>query len=303
MVLPLSPANHSPPIGLVAGWGRYPLVVAEMLRAQGRRVCCLGIHGHADPELAQVCDDFAWVGLARLGKVVRHFRQHQVRQLTLAGKIHKRLLFQRHLWWQLLPDWRTIRRFAAHFLTGSKDRQDDTLLMAIVDDFAQAGLECLPATDLVPELLVKLGTLTRRRASAQERSDIEFGWQVAKTMGRLDIGQSVAIKGRVAIAVEAVEGTDECIRRAGQLCQAGGFTVVKVAKPQQDMRFDVPTIGMGTLQTMVQAGARCLAIEADKTIFVDREAALRYADSHGLAIVAIDSAAGLLSEEHDAAAA
>ena len=124
-----------------------------------------------------------------------------------------------------------------------------------------------------------------------QKKDIEFGWQLASEMGRLDVGQSVAVKGRAVLAVEAVEGTDQCIRRAGTLCEAGGFTVVKVAKPQQDMRFDVPTIGIGTLKSLVQAGGRVLAVEADKTILVDAPEAIAFADQHRLAIVAMQEAA------------
>jgi DUF1009 family protein len=138
---------------------------------------------------------------------------------------------------------------------------------------------------------VKQGQLTRRAPSAAQLADIEFGWKMAKEMGRLDIGQSVAVKGRATIAVEAIEGTDECIRRAGLLCAAGGFTVVKVAKPQQDMRFDVPTVGMLTLQTMVAAGASCLAIEAGRTIIMDEPELIRFADQHKLTIVAKQEAA------------
>jgi hypothetical protein len=146
-----------------------------------------------------------------------------------------------------------------------------------------------PATDFAPQLLAPPGQLTRRAPSASERQDIEFGWTLAKELGRLDIGQSVAVKGRAVIAVEAVEGTDACIRRAGELCPQGGFTVVKVAKPQQDMRFDVPTIGLGTIQSLIAAGAKVLAIEAGKTIVVDRNEVVALADKHGLTIVSRES--------------
>ena len=134
--------------------------------------------------------------------------------------------------------------FLPHFWTRKKDCRDDSLLRAIVDEFAAEGIRFAPATDYAPELLVGQGQLTRRGPTAWQQKDIEFGWKMAKEMGRLDIGQSVAVKDQAVLAVEAVEGTDECIRRAGELCRAGGFTVVKVAKPQQDMRFDVPTIGL-----------------------------------------------------------
>jgi hypothetical protein len=144
-----------------------------------------------------------------------------------------------------------------------------------------------PATDFAPELLAPPGQLTRRGPTASEQRDIEFGWSLAKEMGRLDIGQSVAVKGRAVIAVEALEGTDACIRRSGDLCPQGGFTVVKVAKPQQDMRFDVPTIGIGTIESLIAAKASLLAIEAEKTIIVDQPQVLALANRHGLSIVSL----------------
>jgi DUF1009 family protein len=293
------PIPHSPlakRIGLLAGWGRFPIVVAENLRRQGYETYCLGVKGHADAALANVCTDFDWVGLGKLGRVVRYFRGHDVCDMVMAGKIHKFRLFQPGAWFKHLPDWPTMRGFYKHLLLRQKDQQDDTLLMGVVNVLSNGGLHVAAATDLVPELLVKFGCLTRRGPTPAERKDIEYGWKVAKELGRLDIGQSVAVKGQAAMAVEAIEGTDQCIERAGRLCTSGGFTVVKVAKPQQDMRFDVPTIGLGTLETMVRAGAKCLAVEADKTILLDQADVIRYADEHRLAIVALERADQVPSE-------
>ncbi len=275
-------------IGLVAGWGRYPIVVADALQTQGYRVYCLAIKDHTDPVLRASCDDYHTVGLAKLGAAIRYFRRNGIVQATMAGKIHKVALFKKFAWLKHLPDWQCIRTFYPHWVSKTKDRKDDTLLGAIVDAYARVGIEFAPATQFAPELLVKHGNLTGRSPSTSQWKDVEFGWRLAKEMGRLDVGQSVAVKGRAVLAVEAVEGTDECIRRAGQLCSQGGFTVVKVAKPQQDMRFDVPTIGVGTLKMLVEAGASVLAIEADKTIVLDQEELVRYADGHKLAIVAVD---------------
>ena len=205
----------------------------------------------------------------------------------MVGKIFKVRLFERWRWLRHLPDLRTIRMFLPHFWTRKKDCRDDSLLRPIVEEFAAEGIRFAPATDYAPELLVKEGQLTRRGPTAWQQKDIEFGWQMAKEMGRLDIGQSVAVKDQAVLAVEAVEGTDECIRRAGALCRAGGFTVVKVAKPQQDMRFDVPTIGLGTLETLHAAGGKVLAVEAGRTIFLDQDAVIEFADRNGLVIVAV----------------
>jgi DUF1009 family protein len=281
--------NPKSKIGLVAGWGRFPIVVAEALKAQNYEVHCVGLRQHADPSLRAICDSYMSSGVARLGTHIRYFRRCGVQQATLAGKVFKhKILFNRLGWLSLVPDLRTLRAFFPLFCLGKKNRNDDTLLSVVVDVFAKSGITMAPATDFAPQLLVSAGTLTRRGPSASELSDIEFGWPLAKEMGRLDIGQSVAVKGRAVVAVEAVEGTDACIRRAGELCPQGGFTVVKVAKPQQDMRFDVPTIGVGTIESLIAAGAKCLAIEANKTILVDQSEVVTLANKHNIAIIALD---------------
>ena len=274
-------------VGLLAGWGQYPIVVARALHRQGCKTYCLGVIGHADPALAEVCDEFQWIGLAKLGGALRFFHRHGVTDATMIGKIHKVVLFQRGGWICHLPDLRTIRAFLPHFLTRRKDCKDDSLLGTLVNAFAAGGVRFGPATDYAPELLVKEGQLTRNGPSGWQWKDIRFGWTIAKEIGRLDIGQSVAVKNQAVMAVEAVEGTDECIRRAGMLCRSGGFTVVKVAKPQQDMRFDVPTIGILTLETMVAAGAKVLAVEAGRTIILDQPNVVEFANQNRLIVVAI----------------
>ena len=274
-------------IGLIAGWGRYPIVLAQALVQQGYHVSCLGIRGHADPELGTICQDYHVSSLTRMGEHVRFFRRHAIDTATFAGKVHKVKLFQRRFWKTHLPDLYCVRCFFHHFITGKKDRRDDTLLTAAVQGYARGGVRIIPATDLVPELLISPNPDHQVRLSKAEQRDIQFGWQLAKAMGRLDVGQAVAVKRQAVLAVEAVEGTDACIRRAGELCDSGDFVVVKVAKPQQDMRFDVPTIGVGTLQTMQAAGARVLAIEADKTILVDAEEVRQLARRYRISIVTI----------------
>lgn len=285
-----------PRVGLIAGWGSYPIVVAEGLRAQGSQVVCLGVAGHADPVLREMSDAYSDIGIAKIGGAIRYFRKQGVTRATMAGKFHKTLLMQQH-WTTLLPDWRTMRTFFPHFGSLTKDRKDDTLLRAVIDAFAEDGITFVPATEFVPEILVKAGTITKRQPSRSEMKDIEFGWTIAKKIGEVDIGQSVAVQGRAILAVEAIEGTDACIRRAGELCKGRGFTLVKVAKPKQDMRFDVPTIGIGTVESLVNAGAKVLAVEADKTIFLDREEVIAFANQHQLAILALkrDAASGQLS--------
>jgi DUF1009 family protein len=278
-------------IGLVAGWGRYPIVVAEKLAAEGFEVYCLGVKHHADPSLKTICRNYREIGLAKLGSAIRYFRRHSIRQATMAGKIHKVLLFQKLYWLKHLPDLEFVKTFYPHFITQTRDRKDDTMLGTIVDAFARFGIQFAPATDFAPQLLVRRGQLSGGPLLRSQLKDIEFGWKLAREMGRLDVGQSVAVKGRAVLAVEAVEGTDECIRRAGMLCPAGGFTIVKIAKPAQDMRFDVPTIGMGTLEAMVSAKAATLAIEADRTILLDEREFLAFARSNRLSIVALNAEA------------
>jgi UDP-2,3-diacylglucosamine hydrolase len=275
-------------IGLVAGWGRFPLVVAQSLKEQGFEVHCVGLKGHVDSAIQDFCDSFVSSGVARIGAHIRYFQRRGITQATLAGKVFKdKLLFGPYGWLSLVPDLRTIRAFFPMFVLGKKNRNDDTLLTVVVQEYARSGITMAPATDFAPQLLASAGRLTRRGPTTAEQQDIQYGWSLAKEMGRLDIGQSVAVKGRAVIAVEAVEGTDACIRRAGELCPQGGFTMVKVAKPQQDMRFDVPTIGRGTIESLIAAGGKVLAIEAGRTIVVDQTDVVNLADKHGLAIVSL----------------
>ncbi len=271
---------------MIAGWGNLPIVVAEALRAQGRSVAGIGIRDHADPRLASFCDHFAWIGSGKLGRATRLFQRWGVSQATMVGKIHKVLFLQPRWWLRHTPDWKTFKAFAPFLITGTKDGKDDTLLGIVVDLFASAGISFLPATDIAPELLVKPGQIAGRPLTAKQQKDVYFGWQLAKQMGRLDVGQTVCVKDQIVIAVEAIEGTDLCIRRAGQLCRRGGFTVVKVAKPQQDMRFDVPTVGVKTLESIAESGGKVLALEADRTILLDGEEFIHAADRLKISVVA-----------------
>jgi len=278
--------SSSGPIGLLAGAGRFPIVFAEGARQAGLSVYCLGVEGMASPELVSLCDHFDWIPLAKIGRAIRLFRRREVTRAVMAGKIEKTVLFHPFRVLRLLPDWRTLHMW---FRYASRDKKDDTLLMAVIHEFERDRITFGSALEFCPELLVKRGFLTRRKPTPAQWKDIRFGWELAKEMGRLDVGQSVIVKDTAVIAVEAIEGTDKAILRAGELCRAGGFTVVKVAKPQQDMRFDVPTIGMQTLHTMSQSGGKVLAIECDKTIVLDQDKVVELANRLGIAIVAIDA--------------
>ena len=271
------------PVGLIAGAGRFPLAFAEKARTVGLPVVCVGVADMADPALAGLCHRFHWLRRMSLGTVLRAFRDGGVRRWTMAGKFHKHLLFRPWKWVRLLPDWRAAR----FWLRRRADNKDDTLLLALIREFEAEGFACVSALDLCPELLVKAGSLTRRKPTDRELADVRFGWELAREMGRLDVGQSVMVRERAVLAVEAIEGTDRCIERAGELCGRNAFAVVKVAKPRQDMRFDVPTVGEQTIETMKKAGATVLGIEAGKTILLDEAQTLALADRYGIAVVAL----------------
>jgi DUF1009 family protein len=205
----------------------------------------------------------------------------------MAGKFHKVLLYRPWFLLRHRPDWKGIKAFYPHMIAGKKDRKDDTLLGALADAFAADGIEFAPATDFARDLLVPAGPIAGGPLSAGQWRDVEFGWRIAKALGAHDVGQSVCVANQAVLAVEAIEGTDECIRRAGELCRRGNFTVVKVAKPNQDMRFDVPTIGPGTLDAMAAAGARVLAVEAGRTILLGGDAFRKAAEARRISVVAI----------------
>ncbi len=269
-------------IGLLAGSGRFPMVFAEVARREGYSVHGVGVEGLFAEELPGLCDSFDTTPLSKIGRAIRLFKRRKIERVVMAGKIEKVALFQKWRWVKMVPDWRTLHMVLRFW----SDKKDDTLLLAVIREFERDNIQFESALKYCPELLVKHGFLTRRKPTPAQWTDIRFGWEMAKEMGRLDIGQSVAVNDSAVIAVEAIEGTDQCIRRAGELCRRG-FTIVKVAKPQQDLRFDVPTIGLKTIQTMHEAGGRVLAIEAGMTIFLDQQEVIDLADKLGIAVVSV----------------
>ena len=292
-ILPMSQDTHQNPcrvpgkrIGLLAGAGRFPIVFAEAARRQGHEVITYGPTGMVSEELREY-SDYMYVGsLGRIGKAISIFKRKQVKSIVMAGKIEKRVLLHPFNWIRHLPDWRAVHMMWKY---ARRDRKDDTMLLAVINEFSRDGFHFESALEYCPELLVTHGFLTKRHPSSSQWKDINFGWELAKEMGRLDVGQSIVVAERSVVAVEAIEGTDECIRRAGQLCRKGGFTVVKVAKPKQDMRFDVPTIGLQTIQAMHEAGGRVLAIESGKTIVLDQDEVYALANKLGISIVSLNA--------------
>lgn len=271
-------------LGLIAGEGSFPQHVLRGAKAAGLRVVVVGLRGSHDGTLRQGADVFYVAGIAKLGRWIRIFRREGVTRAIMAGGVRKRRMLELPLWRQLLaylPDWTSIKVW---FFAAS-DRRNDTLLAAVADEMSRQGVELIDSTQYCRDALAAEGLMTRKGLSAAQQADADLGWRIAREMGRLDVGQSVAVKDRDIIAVEAIEGTDAMIERAGQLCRSGGWTLVKVAKPNQDMRFDVPTIGPATIERLAKAGARALVVEAGKTLCLERDNVIALADERGLTIV------------------
>lgn len=276
-------------VGLLAGSGRFPILFAEAAKRQGYKVACVGIRFEASEVLRGLCDSYDVMGVSKLGGMIRSFKRRGVNRVVMAGKVTKNVMYTPMRIVRLCPDFRMMRMW---YVALKGDKRDDAILLSVIAEFERDGMLFDSALDYCPELLVKEGVLTKRSPTAQERKDIEFGWELAKEMGKLDVGQSVAIKEQSALAVEAIEGTDRCIERAGGLCKAGGWTLVKVAKPEQDMRFDVPTVGVSTIDNLHKARARVLAIEANRTIMIDQADVVALADRYGISIVALPDVCG-----------
>lgn len=263
-------------------------MVAEGARRADCRVHVIALRGLADPKLAELADTFTWSGLAKLGGWIRTLRRRRADRVILAGSVRKADMYGRFRLLKMLPDWTSLRLWFFRI----PDKRNDTVLAAVADEFARHGIVMDPCTRYTAEHLAPEGVLTARRPTAAQSADADFGWAIAKRMGDLDIGQSIAVKEREVIAVEAIEGTDRMIERAGQLCRQGGWMLVKVAKPNQDPRFDVPTIGPETIANLKAAGATALVIEARQTVIVDREAVIAAAERAGIVIVARSEASG-----------
>ena len=276
----------APAVGLLAGGGGFPFHVARRMREQGYRVVCAAVRHQASGELAACCDRFRFFGVGRLGAALRFFRRHGVTEVSWAGWIRKEEIFKPWRLLSILPDWRLIRLFFFRL----PDRQSQTILAALADEFAREGIAVSHSAKFCPELLAEEGVLTRRKPSAKQLADVAFGWNVCRRLADLDVGQSVAVCERSTIAAEGLEGTDRSILRAGELYPRGGFVVVKLAKEGHDMRFDVPAVGPRTIESMRAAGGAVLAIEAGRTLILEREAFLELANRHGIVVVALGDA-------------
>ncbi len=264
-------------LGLITGNGSFPELVVTEAKKQGMRVVLCAIQGETSKDIEKKADACCWIRVGQLGRVIEFFKKEGADQAIMAGKITKTNLFKG----EVQPDLEMIKA-----MTKIKNHSDDSLLGAIADHLNQKGIRVLSSTTYLTESsLPKKGILTKQKPSKKELDDIEFGWNLAKEMGRLDVGQTVVVKNQAVLAVEAIEGTDEAILRGGKL-GSGDVVVVKTAKPKQDMRFDVPTVGLNTLNVLIQARAKVLAFEAGKTILLDHEEFIKKANDHKISIIA-----------------
>ncbi len=263
---------------MVAGSGRFPLLVAEEARRRGVPVVALGIPGVTDPALEAAAGNLRWFKLGQIDAPIKTLKDAGVRRVVMAGKVQHVSLFG-----GVLPDWR-----AAKLLLGLKDKRTDTILRAVVSEFEKDGLEFVSSATYLEHLLAPAGQVTRRALDAGQARDAALGWRAAKAVAGFDIGQTVVVQDGAIVAVEGMEGTDACVRRAADLARSQGrepaLVVVKVAKPRQDFRFDLPVVGLDTLENFRACGARALALEAGATLIFDRERFAAQADAVGLAV-------------------
>jgi DUF1009 family protein len=266
-------------LGLIAGNGRFPFLVLDAARGAGHHVTIIALKEETFPEIAEAAArppaaDLHWISLGQLGKCISALEHAGVTRAVMAGQVKHTKLFA-----DIVPDLTLLG-----VLTRLKARNTDALIAGVADVLREHGIELLNSTAFLAPLLARAGVLTKRRPTQDEQADLDFGYGIADTIAGLDIGQTIAVKAAAVVAVEAMEGTDAVIERAGRLAGAG-VAVVKVAKPNQDMRFDVPVIGVSTIEAMRAARASALSVDAGKTLMIDGDAIVRAADEAGIAIV------------------
>ncbi len=270
-----------PKLGLIAGNGELPGAIAEEARAKGYEIIAVGLEHLAPTSLSDAVDVIKWINVGKLSQILSFLIKSGVKEAVMAGKVPKSLLFKSNI----MPDLRAVK-----LLLSLKDKSDDSILLALSKELSKEGIVLLNTTDFTSTLLTPEGVITKKGPTESEWKDIAFGWRIAKEIGKLDIGQTVVIKKQAVMAIEAIEGTDEAIKRGGDLAGSGAV-VVKVSKPQQDMRFDVPVVGLDTLRSMVDVRARVLAVESGRSIILKKEKLIRAADKAGIVIVGVSDIA------------
>jgi UDP-2,3-diacylglucosamine hydrolase len=261
--------------GLIAGNGKFPFMVLEGARRAGVPLSVAAIREETDPTIERLTDRLQWIGIGQLGKLIRFFKNENVERVIMAGQVKHAQIFS-----GAIPDARMLK-----MLLRLPRRNTDALIGGVAAELASEGIELIDSTYFLQDHLPAPGTLTRREPDARETENIDYGLEIAREIARLDLGQTIVIRAKACVAIEAMEGTDETIRRAGTLAK-GRLTVVKIAKPNQDMRFDVPVAGLPTVAAMIDAGATCLCVTAGKTLLFDRDEMVRVADQNKIAIVA-----------------
>lgn len=269
------------PLGLIAGNGRFPFLAAAGARRAGRRVIALAIREETDPGLEAEVDAFHWVGLGQLGKAIDLLKKAGAHEALMAGQVKHKQIFSR-----VVPDLKLVSVLARLAFQNT-----DSLIGGVADALSREGITLLSSVAFLGDQLATVGAMTRRRPGRDQRADIEYGETVARALSGMDLGQTAVVKGRAAVALEAMEGTDEVIRRAGRLAGAG-TTVVKVSKPDQDMRFDVPVVGPGTLDAMTEAETSVLALDAGHTLVVEKGAFLERAEAAGMVVWGLEPPGG-----------
>jgi len=270
-------------LGLIAGCGRLPFIIAAGARRAGLTLVCVGLADSAEPALAESVDVYYTAAIARPGSWIRKLRRHGVSRAILAGRIAKGRV---HTPWRImryLPDWRAFRIW--YWRLRGKDKHNETVLSALAEELAAGGIVLEDSTKYCAEHLATAGTMTGRGPGSSSESDIEFGWPIVKKLAEMGIGQAIVVKERDVIAVEAIEGTAEMIKRAGRYCKSGGWTLLKASGPGQDMRFDVPCVGTETIRGLADNGGKCLVVEAGKTIIIDKPETIELAEKLGISVI------------------
>jgi UDP-2,3-diacylglucosamine hydrolase len=262
--------------GLIAGNGEFPFLVVRGAKKAGVKLVVVAIKEETDKRIEEIADKVVWVRIGQLGKMIKAFKSESVEKAVMAGQVKHVQIFTT----SAFPDWRM-----AKMLYNLPRRNTDSLIGGIADELAKEGIELIDSTYFTQDNLAKEGVLTKRNPTDFEQQNIEYGLKIANEIARLDLGQTIVVRASACVAIEAMEGTDATIKRAGELAK-GKLTVVKVAKPNQDMRFDVPVIGVPTIQTMINTGATCLCITPNKTLIFDKDEMLKLADDNKICVIA-----------------
>ncbi|QQE13341.1 UDP-2,3-diacylglucosamine diphosphatase LpxI [Planctomycetota bacterium] len=273
-----------PPVGLIAGQGRMPILEVQGMRAVGRKVACVGLAGQYDPDLPSLCDHFAPVGLVRIGQWCKQLRKFGAQEAVMIGRVRKSRMYDPLGMFRQIPDFRAAKIWYRNL---RHDRRSQTLLSAVADEMENCGVRLIDSTRYIPEHMASQGVMTKRGLTTAQEADIKFAWPILMSMNDLEIGQAIAVKNREVIAVEAMEGTDAMIKRAGKLCRTGGFILLKAPNPNKDMRFDVPTVGIQTIKNLEAAGGACLVVATNQVIFADKPAVIEAANEAGITVVGV----------------